>query len=128
MAGTDAANMPRHEHAFVTGPFSASDPPSRSFKRAVTAWFQGDIVAGIGQFWATPGDLDPLTGITMEPVAEGPYRVFTWDGQAADPDMTLDAPDWEDTYSIVTSQTCDISPAGARRAPPHGSGVPAGTL
>jgi hypothetical protein len=88
------------------------DQRSRNFKRSVEAWAQGDIVTGVGQFWATPNDVDPLTSIRMSRAVDGPYRVFTWDGKPADSTKTLDTPDWDRTYSIVTSQTCNVAPTG----------------
>lgn len=109
---SDAANIPRHEHAFVPGVFSASDTKSRGFKRALNAWAQGDVLKGIGIFWATPYDVDILTGISPAEGSDGAYPVYRWDGSPADEDITVDAVDWSNALSIVTSQTCDIAPAG----------------
>lgn len=110
MTAPDASNTPRHEHIFVPGVFSARE--NRPLKRALNAWKQGDIVTGVGLFWATPDGLDPLTDVAGVHTVGEPLPVFTWDGQPADPSKTLDAPDWPAAMSIVTSQTCDIVPAG----------------
>lgn len=110
MGAPNAANMPRHEHTFVPGVFSA--PEHRPLKRALNDWKQGDIVAGVGLFWVTPDGHDPLTDVTGSHSADDPLPVFTWDGAPADSGMTLADADWSAALSIVTSQTCDIAPAG----------------
>ncbi|MEV6903441.1 hypothetical protein, partial [Amycolatopsis sp. NPDC051372] len=112
MTTPDAVNTPRHEHAFVPGVLSAADATARAFKRALTAWAQGDILEGVGLFWATPHDVDLLTGISAARGVGTSYPVYSWDGQAADENISLDPADWSNALSIITSQTCDIAPAG----------------
>jgi len=110
MSGTDATNVPRHEYAFLPGVFAA--PQHRSLKKALDDYMQGDIVTGVGIFWATPDGEDPLTGVASSHAAGEPLPVYTWDGQAADPMKTLAPAAWPRAMSIITSQTCDITPSG----------------
>jgi hypothetical protein len=102
--------MPRHEHTFAPGMFAARE--NRAYKRALNVWKQGDIVSGIGLFWATPDGEDPLTGIQGVRQPDDPLAVFVWDGQPAVETVSVDPPDWPAAMSIVISQTCDIAPAG----------------
>lgn len=82
-------------------------------------WRQGDLLRGVGLFWAGTEDDDELTGLAVPPSAGQQWPVVAWDGQPAaeenpappsvEPTGGLElVPEW----SIITSQTCDIAAAG----------------
>lgn len=97
--------------AFLPGALAAP-----SVQGALNAWRQGDLVQGIGMFWAGTMHPDPLTGLEAAPSPGQPWPVVPWDGiPAASAGAAGDVPeaaDWSSSWSIITSQTCDVVGAG----------------
>jgi hypothetical protein len=94
--------------AGVDGIFLPGALADRPVKRTLNAWQQGDLVRGVGLFWAGTADQDPITGLEVDPSAGHQWPVVPWDRVAADAAPGTAAAPWSSSWSIITSQTCDV--------------------
>jgi hypothetical protein len=123
--------QPLSRHGRVDGIFLPGALADRPVKRGLNSWRQGDLVRGVGLFWAGTRDDDPITGLSMQPNGGHRWPVVPWDGTAATEDPEgragtgdaagggdpadgdpADETGWASSWSIITSQTCDVVATG----------------
>ena len=91
--------------------FSAAAFEDEEVQQKLDTWRQGDLVANVGLFWAGTEAFDPITGVSAGCSAGHVLPVIPWDGQSATGDTpSIYTP--VQPWSIVTTQTCDVSAVG----------------
>lgn len=120
-----AQHLPRRGHR-VDALYIRGALADRAVKRGLNNWRQGDLVPGVGLFWAGTDDDDPITGLSVPPSGGHHWPVVPWDGLSAEADSDdsqlsnpsgtggypQESAGWAGSWSIITSQTCDVVATG----------------